>query len=285
MYFGAFHKRVNYLYDCSCNECKHQPEEITLSLKTKFKALLKTVEKAFKALHTKGSYTPADLVKMREYRDIIRETNGILSSSLENNKMSKKMKDALQKDIFYFSQLKTNAQLFEASRLLLTKDGKLKSFEIFSKEVASIKSNYNENYLEAEHDFAVGSVQMAERWDNFEGGEKFLLQYRTAQDDRVRDEHAALEGITLPKEDAFWDQYFPPNGWRCRCTTVEVLARRYKPSNREQAMKKGERATHQEGKDGKNKLEIFRFNPGKQGVVFPPSHPYSKIQGAKEIKK
>src|SRR5690606_28585646 len=32
-------------------------------------------------------------------------------------------------------------------------------------------------------------------------------------------------------------------------------------------------------------LEIFRFNPGLQKVVFPPHHPYSKVKGADVVKQ
>lgn len=44
--------------------------------------------------------------------------------------------------------------------------------------------------------------------------------YFTAGDDRVREEHAVLDGTSLPKEDAFWKRWYPPNGWSCRCTVV-----------------------------------------------------------------
>jgi SPP1 gp7 family putative phage head morphogenesis protein len=43
------------------------------------------------------------------------------------------------------------------------------------------------------------------------------LTYVTAGDDAVRPEHAEWEGITLPKDDDFWDDHTPPNGWNCRC--------------------------------------------------------------------
>lgn len=258
---------------------------MNLGIKEKFKGLLTTVEKAFKKLHKTGSYKPKDLEKVKEYRDVIRSTNGILNGALEDNTLSDDMQKSLEEDMFYFSQLRTHAQLKEASQLLLDTNKKIKSFEQFSNDISKIKSNYNENYLEAEYDFAVGSVLMADRWDNFKGGDNFLLQYRTAKDDRVRDSHAALDETTLPKDDAFWDKYFPPNGWRCRCTTVEVLARKYKTSNPKESSKNGEKATNQEGKNGKNKLEIFRFNSGKEKVVFPPTHPYRKVAGANKIKK
>lgn len=236
-------------------------------------------------MHKEGAYKVAELIEIKEYRDVIRETNAILNSTLDDNKMSKEMLKALKNDIFYFSQLKTNAQLTDASRLLRDADKKMRSFESFSNEVTKIKTDYNENYLEAEYDFAKGSVLMAERWDNFEGGDAYLLQYRTAGDDKVRESHQKLDGVALPKEHEFWDKYFPPNGWRCRCTTVEMLARNNPQTDGATALKNGEESTHQESKSGSNKLEIFRFNPGKQKVVFPPTHPYRKVKGAKSIKK
>lgn len=195
------------------------------------------------------------------------------------------MLTSLENDIFVFSGLKTHAQLFEASKQLLTKDKNLKSFDLFNKDVAKIKSNYNKNYLEAEYDFAVGSVQMADRWDNFSDSDRYYLQYRTANDDKVRITHQPLHNITLPKSDKFWDKFFPPNGWRCRCTTLQVLAHTNDQSNSKEASKKGNKATTQINKNGKNKLEIFRFNAGRQKLVFPPKHPYNKVVGASKVIK
>lgn len=51
-------------------------------------------------------------------------------------------------------------------------------------------------------------------------------RYVTVGDDRVREEHAALDGTTLPKDDPFWDTYWPPNGWNCRCQAVPVFEER-----------------------------------------------------------
>ena len=57
----------------------------------------------------------------------------------------------------------------------------------------------------------------------------------------------------------------------------------YKVSDSKKAIEQGNLATSQIGKDGKNKLEIFRFNPGKDKVIFPPTHPYTKVVGAKAV--
>jgi len=48
-------------------------------------------------------------------------------------------------------------------------------------------------------------------------------EYVTVGDDRVRPNHVAMEGITLPKDDPFWDSNSPPNGFNCRCVRVRVF--------------------------------------------------------------
>lgn len=40
-------------------------------------------------------------------------------------------------------------------------------------------------------------------------------KYVTAGDDRVRPTHVALDGVTLPKDDPWWAENTPPNGWNC----------------------------------------------------------------------
>ena len=59
---------------------------------------------------------------------------------------------------------------------------------------------------------------------------------------------------------------------------VEVRKSKYAESDAEEAMRKGKAATSQIGKDGKNRLEVFRFNPGKEEKLFPSKHPYGKTK-------
>lgn len=48
------------------------------------------------------------------------------------------------------------------------------------------------------------------------------LQYQTMEDENVRDSHAALNGIVLPKDDPFWQNHFPPWDWGCRCMAIPM---------------------------------------------------------------
>jgi SPP1 gp7 family putative phage head morphogenesis protein len=184
----------------------------------------------------------------------------------------------LRRDVYVFSGYKTHAQLKEAASLLLDDSGKIRPFQDFRKDVWQVHANYNSLYLEAEYIFATGSAEMAARWDSFEqDGDRYNLQYRTAGDDRVRDEHAAMDGTTLPVDDPFWNSYYPPNGWRCRCGAVQVRKGKYPVSDSGEAVAKGEKATTRINKKGENADAIFRFNAGKQQVIFPPHHPYRQV--------
>lgn len=202
-----------------------------------------------------------------------------MNKGIADNVIPETMRKSLEEDVFVFSALKTHAQLFEASRQLLQEDGTRKPFYKFSRDVESIKTNYNQNYLQAEYQFANSSAQQAAKWAEVEENQgRYDIQYRTAKDDRVRDSHEKLHGITLPASDDFWNEYYPPNGWRCRCVAIEVLKGKYPVSDPIASIEKGQNATSKIGKDGKNRLEIFRFNPGKEKVIFPPNHPYRKVQ-------
>lgn len=52
------------------------------------------------------------------------------------------------------------------------------------------------------------------------------FRYVTAGDEDVRPNHEAQQGVTLPKDHDFWQVWWPPNGYNCRCE-VEFL---FKPA-------------------------------------------------------
>jgi hypothetical protein len=273
------------IYNCGCSKCRSEQKNLNLSLENKFKDLLSTGEKAFKRLHQKGSYKTDDLQNEKAYKELIAQTREIFDFAIQNNDIPEAMKRSLENDVYLFSGLKAHAQLFEASRLLLDDNGAIKSYNSFKTDFNRINKGYNQTYLNTEYDYAVGAAQMAGKWAGFSEGEDYNLQYRTAGDNHVRDLHAKLNRITLPMSDPFWDLYYAPNDWGCRCNVAQVLKDKYELSNSTDAMAAGEKATTKLGKNGENKLEIFRFNPGKQQVIFPPDHPYKKVIGAKVVEK
>jgi len=51
------------------------------------------------------------------------------------------------------------------------------------------------------------------------------LMYVAILDDRTRPQHRAWNVIILPVDHPFWDTHYPPNGWKCRCTVLQLSQR------------------------------------------------------------
>lgn len=229
-------------------------------------------------IHKNKGFNPEHLDDPEPY-GMIKDTYRVISKPLHDiavkQEVSPELTSALEQNAFMFSGFKIFHESNEMASMLKGDDGSFKSYDKFEQDVLAIDEAYNHNYLRAEYNFATNSTLSAVRWQNYaKDGDRYNLQYRTALDERVREEHRMLEGITLPPSDKFWDKYYPPNGWNCRCTVVQVLKDKYPTSNSDQACASGERATTQIGKDGSNKAAIFRFNPGKSMKIMPPKHPY-----------
>ena len=204
-----------------------------------------------------------------------RHLNSAVGQALIDTEIPEEMAARLREDVFVFSGCKTYHELKEASQMLVDETGQIKPLHRFIQDVKEIHPRYNEQYLEAERNFAITSAQMAAKWAEFEAdGDRYDLQYFTAGDGDVREEHAALNGTTLPPSDSFWMQYTPPNGWNCRCGVKQVLADKYPRTDSSRAQDLGQAATTSLDAEGRNRAEMFRFNPGAQAVVFPPNHPY-----------
>ena len=214
-------------------------------------------------------------------RKLITETAKAINSGVDAHlptDVPDTLRYALEENGFIFSGFKTFHAMREIGLSLLNDKGEMKQYADFKADVLKLNNKYNKNYLYAEYKHAIGTCQMAAKWHKIEAdGDRYLLQYRTAQDERVREEHALMDGITLPPSDPFWDKYYPPNGWGCRCTAVQVRPGKYPQSDPVAAMRLGDNSTEAA------KQQIFRFNAGKTMQLFPPKHP--NFKAPKEAKK
>ncbi len=71
------------------------------------------------------------------------------------------------------------------------------------------------------------SSVMAGRWVQIQKTKAAFafLQYNAVLDKRTRKEHRAWNGIVRHVDDAFWHSHYPPNGYLCRCTVIQLSQR------------------------------------------------------------
>lgn len=73
----------------------------------------------------------------------------------------------------------------------------------------------------------MNSARAAGQWERAQQSKRllpYLLYVRTTSAE-PRPEHLAFAGTILPVDDPFWDKYFPPNGWFCKCTVRQITRR------------------------------------------------------------
>jgi SPP1 gp7 family putative phage head morphogenesis protein len=52
-----------------------------------------------------------------------------------------------------------------------------------------------------------------------------FLRYSAVMDGRTRPLHREWHGTILPVDHPWWEEHFPPNGWNCRCTVMQISQR------------------------------------------------------------
>ena len=217
-----------------------------------------------------GANLEIGILASEEAQDFIETHSSVLNGSFRQVEMSEAMRKRLERSNYVFSGLKTFHELNEAFPSLLDENGNRKTFERFLNDVRKIDETYNSNYLRAEFNFVQASAEMAAKWERFmQDGDRYYLQYRTAGDAKVRPTHAEMAGITLPASDPFWEEFYPPNGWGCRCSVVQVRKSKYPATDHEEAMARGESALELDKKG------MFRFNAGMEQKTMPDYNPYT----------
>lgn len=233
-------------------------------VREKFERMMKVL------FRQEGASLEIGILASEEAQDFIETHSSVLNGSFRQVEMSEAMRKRLERSNYVFSGLKTFHELNEAFPSLLDENGNRKTFKRFLNDVRKIDETYNSNYLRAEFNFVQASAEMAAKWERFmQDGDRYYLQYRTAGDAKVRPTHAEMAGITLPASDPFWEEFYPPNGWGCRCSVVQVRKSKYPATDHEEAMARGESALELDKKG------MFRFNAGMEQKTMPDYNPYT----------
>jgi len=225
----------------------------------------KQIEQLLEAI-LRGFVTPQKLPKML-YLDMFEQLEKSLIRGLDLPKIQelapKRVLDTflkMNRNLKEFAAAKTYQMVKELSQL---------------DEIETLKSKFKlfyKTWFKTENDLVIKQSVTAQDWFLYQSQKDVLplLRYVTAEDERVRHEHAELHGIIRPVDDVFWNEFMPANGYNCRCT-VEQL-----PAGVSTRILPTELSRYR-----KDVNLMFRNNPAKTGYIFKSEgkdkHPYFKI--------
>lgn len=253
------YQNITNNYNSSCKTCGgiQNKEIVSIFSEAEKNELINGVEN--------GIYTTSHLPewyysKVAEYLTLsVEDGFGLVIGSSEDSLLLQE----LTTNTYIFSAAKTYQQVRDMQALLVQYKNRP---DLFIKEASKVFDDYNKNWLATEFVTAKSTARSAKNWGGIDRNSNILkyLEYDTVGDSRVRPTHAELDGITRPVDDAFWSSYYPPNGWRCRCSVkqhADVPA-----------------LTPMKGfKKPEDVPDMFLFNAGKDKIIFSPEHPYFDV--------
>jgi len=230
------------------------------------------MDKIIKLIHSEqiDLSKPFDSKELEELQKVIYEflLQGLDAgyTDFDYTTQDKELLEKLRDNLYIFAAYKNYNLMQDMGNFLFDKNGHIRSFADFKRDVLQIHSAYNKNWLLAEYNTTIASGQAAAKWVRIMADKETfpLLTYRTQGDRRVRDAHKSLAGITRPIEDEFWKIHYPPNAFQCRCYTEQNEAD-YEVTPDELI------------KDIPSPPKIFANNVGISGKVFTANHPYFEL--------
>lgn len=114
---------------------------------------------------------------------------------------------------------KTKKDFMETMNGFLTRNG-YEGINPFHADVifrTNIQTAYNAGHYKSMTDPAVKKLRP-------------YWKYVTAGDSKVRQSHVVMDGRIYPADDPVWDIWYPPNGFRCRCSVISLSKRQVEES-------------------------------------------------------
>ena len=178
----------------------------------------------------------------------------------------------LRENTYMFSAAKVYQQTFSQQELLFNSDGERRSMREFSQLGAQNFEKWNDAWGLTEYNTAISQAQNASHWNEIQRNKDLLpyLMFQTTGGDKVCEICAPLDGLTAPVDDPIWDNAMPDLHFNDECIVIQLGEEEATPS------------TDDEMDNANNHIEenvpdIFKMNPGKDGYIFSPEHPYFDV--------
>lgn len=185
----------------------------------------------------------------------------------------------MEYNIFEFSASKTEARLAAMSDLLIDKEKMgIRSFGDFEKLATQKTASFNKEWLQSEYNLSIAVGQNTAQYHRFmaEKDDFPFVEYQTAGDSKVRNQHAKLDGKIFNLSDKEAMKLWPPNGYGCRCEMLQTNKKPKVVTSGAQGQELMQEA------DPKWKDSQFENNRADLKQVFTNKQFYSDIKGLPE---
>lgn len=260
------HSQVNDIYEHLCCHAHHQLDFNPVSL------LRDLLRKASRLYYERKDTTKInEQISIKEHKTLYEAVESFANDAKIDLANYSDTKSAtllrIRTNLVTFVAFKNYQRAADMIKALVDDKGNIRNYAAYEREVIRLGETYHKSWLKAEYNTVVASAQTAAQWNDYQDTKDIFpyLVYKTQDDNKVRMAHRGLHNVAKPIDDEFWDQYYPPNGWQCRCYVLQSRT------------DNGYTTDPTALPDDKSHPPAFRSNPGKTGKIWTKEHPYFDV--------
>lgn len=191
--------------------------------------------------------------------EIFKDSYGVALESLSGSDSEEGFKNSVQN---FFSSFSASKQFKLLTIISSLADQYSEDYQMFFGESMKANSLFNKTYHVVEGEVATSAYSFAKDW-RAESDSQVIFQYATAADERVRADHASLDGIRMRKSEWATSSFLPPWAYGCRCYLFNT------------GTTDGRQLTNSRKLPSEDIVAPeFRVNVGESGAMFSRQHPY-----------
>lgn len=123
-----------------------------------------------------------------------------------------------------FSVFRAHRMSRDMAAQMVDKEGNLKSFDQFRKDVEPIADHHVRQWLRTEYDMAVSRARLAADWLTYEKDRDIMPNLRWVESTAITPDavHSSFWGTVRPVDDTFWAAHHPGDHWGCQCSLEQT---------------------------------------------------------------
>ena len=182
----------------------------------------KYIEQALKDLYNKEVDPRREPVPAL-YGGFLRTYNHAVDQSIDK-KQQRTLARQFKNNNEVFSAFRAHRMSRDMAAQMVDKEGNLKSFDRFRKDVEPIADHHVRQWLRTEYDMALSRAHLASEWETYEADRDIMPNLRWVESTAITPDvvHSSFWGMVRPVDDAFWAAHHPGDHWGCQCSLEQT---------------------------------------------------------------